>query len=158
LASRFTRWFHGKRALGFPATILLMFAGFVAWWTPGIDVGVANNGDVPIRDVTLRFRGGVKYLPLILPGQSLSVNIQPRGKSGLQLEFTRGTDDHRRCAIDVYTEPDYAGTVLLRVGRDGAVSYWERIKVRWYVHMGPGGGYSGTSKTGGADEHGFRAS
>jgi hypothetical protein len=149
MAGRFKRWFHGKRTIGIPAAILLMFAGFVAWWTPGIDVRIANNGDVPIRDVSLRFRGGAKYIPLILPEQSLSVNIQPRGKSGLQFEFTRGTDDYRTGAIDVYMERDYSGTVLLRVGRDGAVTYRERIKVRWYVHMGSDGGYSGTIKAGG---------
>lgn len=125
-----------------------MLVGFVAWWTPGIDVGIANDGDVPIRNVNLRFRGGVKRVPLILPGHSASVNIQPQGKSRLQLEFTRGTDDHRQGAVNVYMERDYSGTVLLRVGRDGAVTYWERIKVRWYVNMGSGGGYSGTVKTG----------
>jgi hypothetical protein len=129
--------------------MLLMLGGFVAWWTPGIDVGAANKGDVPIRDVNLRFGRGVKHIPLILPGQSVCVNIQPEGKSGLELEFTQGANDHRHGAVDVYIEQNYAGTILLRVGGDGAVTYWERIKVRWYFHIGSGGGTSGMSKTSG---------
>jgi hypothetical protein len=141
-----------RRVMSAWAAILLLLAGgagVAVWWTPGVDVGITNDGDVPIRDVSLRFGRELKHIPSILPGHSVSVTIYPRGKCGLGLEFTRRAGDRRHGDVDVYLDQDYAGTVHLRVGRDGAITYWERTKIRWYFSASPRTGIAGTVRMGG---------
>lgn len=80
---------------------LLAFGTFREWHTPGVDVIVKNGSGIPLRDVYIRFAGGIKSIPSILPAHAESVRVNPSSASHLELEFRRGRDDYRNGVIDL---------------------------------------------------------
>lgn len=132
------------RLLGALAAILLMTLVALICHNPGVKVAIINGGDAPVRDLYLRFAGGVEHIPLILPAHMASAKIYPSGESGLDLEFLDAMDHHRHGNIDVYMEQQYAGSLVLRLDKKGTVQFWDDIKIRWYFSGHPRSGASGT--------------
>jgi hypothetical protein len=135
--------------VGVLAAILLMTLAVLIYHNPGVKVVIINGSDVPVRDLYLRFVGGVEHIPLILPAHTASAKIYPSGDSGLGLEFLDAMDHRRHGTIDVYMEQQYAGTLVLRLDNKGTVHFWDDIKIRWYFPGHPRSGVSRNSVTDG---------
>jgi hypothetical protein len=117
---------------GIPSVLVAASIALVARFGPGVSVVIQNSSAAPISAVHLEFNGGTEQIPLIRPGGSASVTVNPRGESHLELEFTQG-DERRKEVIGVYMEHDYGGTVYLTVDQAGKVGVRDKIKLVWYL-------------------------
>ena len=81
-----------------------------------VAVVIKNDSRLPIQDAHLWLKDGIRDVPVIPPGHSVSLTIHPPGESNLELEFSRAKDDWRHCQFYGYAE---SATFPIRIDDDG---------------------------------------
>lgn len=105
---------------------VLAAAGF-AGCSSGTPVTVTNGSSAPIEAVVLSGSGFTEAVGTIAPGESVSLNVHPRGESGLAVSFRTG---NRRVTAPSqgYFEGGGAYRVRAVVGSDLAVEVDSELK------------------------------
>ena len=113
-----------KRRVVFGAAVLcivlfVVWIGVVSCLTAGVKLIVTNRMHAEIKNLEVKFTGGVVTAPIIKPGTAWQTIVQPSSESHLELRFTDASGRDRRETVGVYFERGYAGEILIDVAADG---------------------------------------
>lgn len=92
-------------------------------------VSVQNVGLDRIRQLTIIVSGRTYSIGDVPPGDTVSVAVEPRGESHLEVEFVSIDDNVRRLNLGGYFESGYRGSIKVKVNSDGLVDQ------QWDVHL-----------------------
>lgn len=107
------RWTGIFLVLPFSALLLLAFTLFFP--KAGIRVTIRNNGDQPIRAVTLFVTGNTYYLGDIPANGMAEATVQCTGDSHLEIDFQNNQGKRDRLNAGGYFEPGYRGVIHLSI-------------------------------------------
>lgn len=111
----------------------LLITGFAIvlgyyYLTTGVRVLIANESDAAFRNMELIYTGGVERIGELGPNATYTTHVNPTSESHLELSWigTKGQKHFYR--IDVYMEPDYIGSVAIKIDRNYRISWSDKIK------------------------------
>ena len=101
--------------------LLLVAVVFVFCRGVGVNVIVANKTQAEIKNLEIRFTGGIATIPEIKAGKTYKTSVNPTGESRLELRFADASGKDRAEAIGVYMEEGYRGEIFIEISPDGTV-------------------------------------
>ena len=97
----------------------------------GIAVTIENKSGHNIRNVVLSYRGGKKEIKEIKNDKSWSGYVNPNGESHLEIDYIDEQDIKHHSKIDCYFEKNYQGSLEIKIGKNGNLSFKDKIKIKY---------------------------
>ena len=111
----------------------LLITGFVLvlgyyYLTTGVRILVTNESDATLRNMELIYQGGVERIEELGSNATYTTHVNPTSESHLELSWIDSKRQKHFCRIDVYMEPDYIGSVTIKIDQNYRISWSDKIK------------------------------
>jgi hypothetical protein len=118
----------------FPSRVLLLALGAIllglAFWihfTRGLKVHVYNADSQTLRSLVVSVTGNSYHLGDLLPGSTVSVLVEPKGESGVTVEFVDVGGSLKQFNAAGYYESGYKGTIFLEINAERILQKREKV-------------------------------